>query len=351
MSSNDTYIGEKPALDGTSEEKQGIDVTPPILPSNRKTPVKSDIQLLLEKAIFGENHKEIIYVHDKNLKGDIIFYDGKKEALLKKIGSGANGTVMEVTFFHNNTKIAIKIGKKNNILREYSCISFLNQNRSSKNVINNVAPYVQYNDLGALRLPSYDTDLARVIADTSQSLSNDHIKYILYNILNGLAHTHALGIIHADLKPANILVQVNPLECVLGDYGLAQKKNGRLLASHIVSRWYRAPEIIKKEKYSFSIDIWSFGCILYELVTGEVCFKGTACGDLSPIDKKTIPLDIKDGMMDLIHNNEASKNLALICRMKNYDTELVELFKKCTEIDASKRITAIDAVNHKFFRN
>ena len=112
-----------------------------------------------------------------------------------------------------------------------------------------------------------------------------------------------------------------------------------------------APEIIKKEKYSFLIDIWSFGCILYELVTGEVCFKGTACGDLSPIDKETIPLDIKDGMMDLIHNNEASKNLALICRMKNYDTELVELFKQCTEVEPSKRITSIDAINHKFFRN
>jgi cyclin-dependent kinase 1 len=328
------------------EKAASVKDTIKILPQKRLR--KSDNQLILEKALFGENHKEILYTRTSNGKGNIIFYDGKKEVLVQKKGSGANGTVMEATFFHDNSKIAIKIGERNNILREYSCISRLNNNRSPKNVIKNVLPCVEYNDLAALIMPSYDTDLAHVINDSSQSLSNDHIKCILKHILRGLAHSHALGIIHADLKPANILVQVNPLECVIADFGLAQKNIGPL-SLHVVSRWFRAPEIIKEDTYSFPIDIWSFGCILFELVTRKVLFNGTACGNLSPCDNKPIPLDTKGCMMDLIHNNDANKELSQMCITQNYDSELLDLFIRCIEIDPSKRITAKDALNHPFF--
>ena len=340
----DTPQKETPIIVEHQKEASLKDTTK-ILPQKRLR--KSDNQLLIEKALFGENHKEIKYSHASNSIGDYIFYDGKKVAFLKKKGSGANASVMEVTFFHDNTKIAIKIGERNNILREYSCICRLNNKYSSENVINNVAPCVEYNNLAALMLPSYDTDLACVI-DSKQSLSNAHIQRILYDIINGLAHIHSLGIIHADLKPANILVQASPLECIIADYGLAQKNNGPL-SLHVVSRWFRAPEIIKEDTYSYAIDIWSFGCILFELVTREVLFKGEACGNLSPCNNKNIPLDIKGGMMDLIHNNDANKKLALNCRMKSYDLELLDLFKKCIEIDPLKRITAKDALKHRFF--
>jgi serine/threonine-protein kinase PRP4 len=83
-------------------------------------------------------------------------------------------------------------------------------------------------------------------------------------------------IIHADIKPDNILVSENHALMKLADFGSAFPTDEMEITPYLVSRFYRAPEIILGLPYNTSIDIWSVGCTLYELFTGKILFPGNS---------------------------------------------------------------------------
>ena len=119
-----------------------------------------------------------------------------------------------------------------------------------------------------------ETDLAQIIK-SSQSLTDDHIQFFLYQILRGLKYLHSCGILHRDLKPRNLLVNSN-CDLKICDFGLARAniKNlmteNAMLTDYIATRWYRAPEVVLSvKKYTAAIDVWSVGCILAELIKHE----------------------------------------------------------------------------------
>ena len=313
---------------------------------------RENFRKLLEKVLLRRGgYGDIKYHPTSDNKGDNIYSRGKKVGVLTKKGAGANATVMKITFLHDNSKIAIKIGEINSIVRENSCLAILNQD-SSKYIIKSLEPCECHDNLAAIIMPCYDTDLAHLIRSPElKSLGKDHVKHIFYSILAGLAKIHSCNIIHGDLKPENILLNANPLICVITDLGLAQGV-WELLNMYVFSRWYRAPEIIKGIKYSFSADIWSLGCILYELVTGDILFRGTPCGYLSPdADEKPAPLDVKGGVWDLIiEEQKTHKAIKKFARMKNSDPDLVDLFGKLMMFEPSERITAQKALEHPYFR-
>jgi len=90
----------------------------------------------------------------------------------------------------------------------------------------------------------------------------------------GLTLLKKCNIIHADIKPDNMLVNEarNMLKvCDLGSAGDASENE---ITPYLVSRFYRAPEIILGMKYDFGVDVWSVGCTLYELYTGKILFTG-----------------------------------------------------------------------------
>jgi serine/threonine protein kinase len=304
------------------------------------------IKIFLDNKISTNDERIRFEYVDKEKK--IMYFNDEYICDIKQVGKGAFGIVLKANYKGNN--YAIKIGCTIDILFESTYIDELKQNGGSEYVISNLIQPITYEHVSALIMPFYDTDLRNII-NSKQSLSNAHIKCIFKHILEGLVHTHSLHIIHCDLKPANILVQGYPLKCVLIDYGIS-KKNGVNIGHHSCTRWYRPPEIIEKKQYSFPVDIWSFGCIIYELVTGDVLFKGAPCGELSNYYSDDVPLDIEGGIWDLITknivSNNANKMMGLTIRIKDYDIELLDLFKKCMEIDPEKRITAKEALKHKF---
>lgn len=87
---------------------------------------------------------------------------------------------------------------------------------------------------------------------------------------------HKAGIIHRDLKPSNIVVNFQCRLKIL-DFGLARNSgdNSMLMTPYVVTRYYRAPEVILGVGYGPNVDVWSIGCIFAELIKGRVLFPGT----------------------------------------------------------------------------
>lgn len=164
-----------------------------------------------------------------------------------------------------------------------------------------------------------DTDMKKLFR-TDVTLSALQVNTLLYHTMRGLKYLHSAGIYHRDLKPANCLVDQD-CSVKICDFGLARavavpakhlgnlpddsegeegedKKKpalARNLTKHVVTRWYRAPELILlQENYTEAIDIWSVGCIYAELLgmlegaTKEdrsPLFPGSSCFPLSPDHK------------------------------------------------------------------
>jgi serine/threonine-protein kinase PRP4 len=90
----------------------------------------------------------------------------------------------------------------------------------------------------------------------------------------GLSLMRKCNILHADLKPDNILVNDTRNMLKICDLGSASDASENEITPYLVSRFYRAPEIILGMPYDFALDIWSVGCTLYELYTGKILFTG-----------------------------------------------------------------------------
>jgi serine/threonine-protein kinase PRP4 len=100
------------------------------------------------------------------------------------------------------------------------------------------------------------------------------IRLYAQQIFLGLTLLKKCNIIHADIKPDNMLVNESRNVLKVCDLGSAGDASENEITPYLVSRFYRAPEIILGMKYDFGVDIWSVGCTLYELYTGKILFTG-----------------------------------------------------------------------------
>ena len=90
----------------------------------------------------------------------------------------------------------------------------------------------------------------------------------------GLGLLRKCNVLHADLKPDNVLVNEARSTLKICDLGSASDASENEITQYLVSRFYRAPEIILGLPYDFAIDMWSVGCTLFELYTGKILFTG-----------------------------------------------------------------------------
>ncbi|KAF4672039.1 Serine/threonine-protein kinase PRP4 [Perkinsus chesapeaki] len=101
-------------------------------------------------------------------------------------------------------------------------------------------------------------------------------------LLLALKHMKSCKIIHADIKPDNILISKNHGHLKICDLGSAcEIHEAQEVVEYLVSRFYRAPEImLGYHKYDYAIDMWAIGCTLFELWTGKILFQGRNNNDM-----------------------------------------------------------------------
>jgi mitogen-activated protein kinase 1/3 len=89
-----------------------------------------------------------------------------------------------------------------------------------------------------------ETDLHRVVY-SRQDLTDEHLQYFLYQLLRGMLYMHSSQVIHRDIKPSNLLLNKN-CDLKICDLGLARgfQEVNNVLTEYVVTRWYRAPEVI-----------------------------------------------------------------------------------------------------------
>ena len=104
----------------------------------------------------------------------------------------------------------------------------------------------------------------------------DHAKVYLYQTIKALDYVHQKRICHRDLKPDNLLIDPERLKLKLIDFGCAKVLvRGQPNVSYICSRYYRAPELMfGATEYTCTVDMWSVGTILVELMLGHLPFQG-----------------------------------------------------------------------------
>ena len=193
-------------------------------------------------------------------------------------------------------------------------------------------------------------------------------KVVAVSILHGLASAlqflRTLNIVHRDVKPSNILIKDN--QCKLCDFGSAKVLCNDVNTTYIVTRFYRAPELILDRYYSFDVDVWSYGCVAAEIALGLPVFQGESnvsqlCKIIKVIGIKHDSLTCLKGKDNMAcnfpkHNGKPWKNVLRVvhkgrsCNV-SYGMEFENLLSNVLMWDPGMRLKPSDILKHAFMTN
>jgi serine/threonine protein kinase len=183
------------------------------------------------------------------------------------------------------------------------------------------------------------------------------MKKIIRSIAEGIAVLHSNNIIHRDIKPSNILIDERG-NVKIGDFGSSRVYNSetRQMTPLVGTKWYKAPEMLfGLKEYSSAVDIWSFGCLIAEMILFEPLFPGQTDFEMvnyivdflgySKYDEELFApkIEIVFKTVDVVEK---------LCRTFEYvDNTLVDLVGKMLVMIPDKRISISEILKHPFLEN
>lgn len=306
----------------------------------------------------------------KHNKVSVKFEVDSRYSPIESIGTGAYGVVCAAKDNRTGQRVAIKkiprvlevlvIAKRT--YRELKILRHLRHDNiiSILDVMQPPEDLSQFEDVYVV-LDLMETDLHHIIHSV-QALSDEHIKFFLYQILRGLKYIHSANVLHRDLKPSNLLVNRN-CELKIGDFGMARglassaDEHATFMTEYVATRWYRAPELMLSfSEYTFAIDMWSVGCILAEMLARRQLFPGK-----DYLNQLQLILSVvgtpnaeyiqgvgSERVKTYLQNLPARKRVDLSVLFPSCGPVALELLDSMLQLDPKKRPTSEGALAHKY---
>ncbi|CAD8052227.1 unnamed protein product [Paramecium primaurelia] len=284
-------------------------------------------------------------------------------------GKGAYGIVWKAIDKQTKQQVALKkvfdaFQNQTDAQRTFREVCFLQQLTDHENIVKLLKVIQAENQKDLYMVFEYmETDLHKVIR--AGLLSPLHMQYIIYQLLKCLKFIHSGQLIHRDLKPSNLLID-SDCKVKVADFGLArsiaQSENQYempIMTEYVATRWYRAPEILLgSHHYSKSVDMWSVGCILGEMILGKAIFSGAST--LNQIEKIIELIGRpKQEDLELINAPLAQQVLDGISMQKrksfagffpNASPDFIDFIRQCLNWNPSKRMTIDEALKHQLMK-
>lgn len=287
--------------------------------------------------------------------------------LIKVCGRGAYGIVIAATNLRTGGNVAIKKvidciwhpHQLKQILRECRLIRHM-AHENILSLLDLIPPpsYTDFRDV-YMTVDLMEMDLHRIIY-SKEVLRDDHIRYFLYQMLSGLHHMHRAGVLHRDLKPSNLLIN-SDCQLKICDLGLARSKEADDvgMTEYVVTRWYRAPELLLGSAYGEGVDLWAAGCIFAEMLGRKPLFPGetyvhqlqlimNVLGVPEEHSFKENPLANKLKGRQLLSRTQAVAGIETSLMYPNANPEGLDLLWKMLVFDVEKRITVEEALQHPY---
>jgi serine/threonine-protein kinase len=202
--------------------------------------------------------------------------------ILREVGSGGTATVYLANDLHLQRKVALKVLKPD-LVATVGSHRFLHEIRVTANLQHpHIVPLFDSGKANGFLyyvMPFVEGESLRDRITRAGQLSVSEAARLLRDIADGLAAAHSIGIVHRDVKPGNVLISGR--HAMISDFGLAKavreaRAPNTLTALGVAlgTPFYMAPEQATRERVDHRADIYAFGAVAYELLTGRPPFTG-----------------------------------------------------------------------------
>ena len=219
--------------------------------------------------------------------------------------------------------------------------------------------------------PYMDHDLAGLLENPSVRFTESNLKCYMIQLLKGVAYLHKSKILHRDIKAANLLINNEGL-LQIADFGLARpyddpppqpgRGNGEATRGYttvVVTRWYRPPELLLQlRQYTPAIDIWGVGCVIGEMFKKRPILAGNSdlhqiqlIFDLmgSPTNENMPGWNALPGCQGV--KDFKTRHSTLNTQFRDQGSLFISLLGELMKLNWHKRINAIDALEHPYFKS